>query len=358
MNNLAFMRIGVVVALTASNLAVWGQPTNALVVASDEALRRQVKLVELRTRLAEAATALKQNEVGRAWKIYNEAYEAGKDLADGADLELRQVNEGICYTGLQLAQQAQRRLDLLEASNTVQRILVINPTNSTALQVKRENERLMAETMGRMPSKEALAREADSVKDRTRAAELIQDGRLLYELGQLKEAEEKLMKAAKLDPENHAAVYYLDLVHNREFEQISRAREMSSKKLLLEVERDWSRDILDRPALTEIPRQRPEWPNAYAKFAESNLFVNTSDRRQVLFRKLRTMKLPEIMYENALPLPEVCKSLGDLIRKADLEGRGINLILGPNADVAGDAGGGPAGPGAANLPPAEEIRPI
>ena len=339
------------VALAASTLALWGQPTNPTVVASDEALRRQVKLVEMRARLAEASAALKQNEVTRAWKIYNEAYEGGKDLADGADLELRQVSEGISYTGLQLAQQAQRRLDLAEASNTVQRILVVDPKNTMALQVKKENERLMAESAGRMPSKEALAREADSVADRTRAGELIQDGRLLYELGQLKEAEGKLMEAAKLDPENHASIYYLDLVHNREFEQISRSREASSKKLLLEVERDWSRDILDRPALAEIPRARPDWPNAYAKHQDSNLYVNTSDRRQALFRKLRTLRLPELMYDNPLPLPEVFKTLGDLIRKADLEGKGINLVLGANADSPGDAGGAAPGAGAANLPP-------
>lgn len=75
------------------------------------------------------------------------------------------------------------------------------------------------------------------------AKQSLQEGRFLYENGRLKEAEAKLKEAVALDPKDHAAAYFLDLAQGREFAEISRHREMSSKKLGLEVANAWGKDV-------------------------------------------------------------------------------------------------------------------
>ena len=63
----------------------------------------------------------------------------------------------------------------------------------------------------------------------------IQDGKLLYEMGKLDEAEAKLVQASDQEPNNQAAVYYLNLV-----EQAMRQREAAAKGKLVEVEKAWN----------------------------------------------------------------------------------------------------------------------
>ncbi len=64
---------------------------------------------------------------------------------------------------------------------------------------------------------------------------LVQDGKLLYEMGKLNEAEAKLVQASDQEPINQTAAYYLNLV-----EQAMRQREAVAKSKLVEVEKAWN----------------------------------------------------------------------------------------------------------------------
>ena len=52
---------------------------------------------------------------------------------------------------------------------------------------------------------------------KTKRHRLVQDGKLLYEMDRLDEAEAKLKLALKTDPHNEAALYYLNLVAEAKF---------------------------------------------------------------------------------------------------------------------------------------------
>ncbi|MDB6039727.1 MAG: von Willebrand factor, partial [Verrucomicrobiales bacterium] len=82
-------------------------------------------------------------------------------------------------------------------------------------------------------------------------APLVQDARLLMETGKLDEAEAKLKQAAKKDPENQGAFYYLKLLTERRYQQEARKREIVPGEAMLTVERSWNtpltRDSLPSP---------------------------------------------------------------------------------------------------------------
>jgi general secretion pathway protein D len=64
---------------------------------------------------------------------------------------------------------------------------------------------------------------------------LVQDGKLLYEMGKLNEAEAKLVQAWDQEPNNQTAAYFFNLV-----EQAMRQREVVAKSKLIEVEKAWN----------------------------------------------------------------------------------------------------------------------
>jgi Mg-chelatase subunit ChlD/capsular polysaccharide biosynthesis protein len=74
---------------------------------------------------------------------------------------------------------------------------------------------------------------------KTAAPTLVQDGKLLFEMGKLDEAEAKLKAASKADPSNQAAYYYLNLLNEKRFDEDRNKRDVRSREKLLEVEHAW-----------------------------------------------------------------------------------------------------------------------
>jgi beta-lactamase regulating signal transducer with metallopeptidase domain len=70
-----------------------------------------------------------------------------------------------------------------------------------------------------------LSTTSNSFEDKTKADRLVQDSKLLYEMGKLDDAEVKFKAALALDPENTAAKYYLGLVQSaRQGSQVSQIK--------------------------------------------------------------------------------------------------------------------------------------
>lgn len=121
---------------------------------------------------------------------------------------------------------------------------------------------------------------ASPVTTETNAAKLVESGKLLLEMGKLDEAEGRLEKALAIDTENQRARYYPD--------QIKQARNSKS-----------------------------EHPSA-----------RTTGRREIV-QKLRRIRLDRVFYDN-VPLEEVIRSLHEEIKRGDLHGPVVNIILNPN----------------------------
>jgi type II secretory pathway component GspD/PulD (secretin)/tetratricopeptide (TPR) repeat protein len=301
---------------------------DAPAVATDVAVRMQERVINARTRLADAKVAEARKEILVASQQYNKALELVQGIGPSADAERNEAIAGLSRTTLQLADQAMKRSEYDEAKLHIDRVIKVDPNNKLARQMRAENEKLIEENKGLTPHKEALDTIAVTETNRIEAAKLVQDGKLYYETGRLKEADESLRRALRIQPDNQGAHYYLDLVNARNYATEARLREINSKKLLMEVEQAWA---------DPVKRSQLDIPNPYIR---TNM-VLTSDKRQAIYHKLRTIRLNEWGPIDNLPLSEVIRTISDEARRRDIAvpGRapGLNFIISGNADVVGGA---------------------
>ena len=221
---------------------------------------------------------------------------------------------------LELAGAAQHKGDYKEARTQVDDVLRVDPTNAAAIEFKSGNEKLLAEQRGRIPSEEVRSQVPAIIEDRVKASTLVHDGKLLFEMDKLDEAEAKLKMALKQDPHNEAGLYYLNLVSEAKYTRATKLHEVTMRQDIRAVEQAWA---------NPISREMLPVPNQYAK---TNL-VHTGQGRQTIITKLDRIRLDKVQYDG-LPLGEVINSLNDEAKKRDPEKRGINFLLNQNIDSA------------------------
>ena len=298
-------------------------------VATDEAVRRQEATLVLRNVIAEAKQAESTGDIVRAAKLYEDAYVLVLKISVGIDTETSETVSGLVRVRMELAIDAERRGRFEESNLDLSRVLAVDPKNGEALALKKENDKALMALRGKVPSKDVVAQVPEIVKQKTEAATLAQDGKLLYEMGKIDEAKEKLVAAVKLDPDNRMAFYYLSLIEELRFSRMAKLREMTARDRALQVERAWS-PPLQRDAL---PTPNP--------FATTNL-VHTGPGRQSIQNKLQRIMLNEVLFDG-LPLQQVIQYLSDESAKRDPDKEGINFMINPNIVVSA--------PGAAGIDP-------
>ena len=310
------------VLFTAVNFGAFAQaPAPAAAAAQDairESLVREAAKIDLRQKLADAQVAQRKGDHHLAARLYDEAAALARIAMVGVEEEQRQVITGMTQTRLILAEQAQRRGEFEQADRHANVVLKEDPKNEAVLAFKAQNARVHESFRGRIPSPETIAKIPEAVNDRVRAATLVQDGKLLFEMRKLDEAEIKLQQATKIDPANTAAFAYLNMIREQRHMQENAKREEGSKNMLLQVDNAWN-DPVKRDALPS--------PNPYAR---TNI-VYTGKGRQAIHSKLERIRLDTVTYDG-LPLGEVVKSLSEEAKKRDPEKRGINIIVSANTD--------------------------
>jgi type II secretory pathway component GspD/PulD (secretin) len=298
----------------------------------------QTRVIEAQNRVADARVAEARRETLAASQQYNKALELVQGIGPTADPVRQQATEGLSRTTLQLADQAMKRGDFAEAKLQIDRVLKVDPQNKTALEMRVQNDRLTVETYDKSPHAVALDTLSATETNRVEIAKLVQDGKLYYETGRLLRAEEVLRAAIRLNPDNQAAAYYLDLVMARKFSAEARLRGVNDKQMLLAIDEAWTQ---------AVTRKDLDVPNAAAR---TNM-VHTSGERQAIYNKLRGIRLTEWGPIDNLPLSEVINQISTEVRRRDTDKiPGINIIISPNADASGAAGGPAAGVDAAGLP--------
>jgi type II secretory pathway component GspD/PulD (secretin)/tetratricopeptide (TPR) repeat protein len=292
---------------------------NAEQMASDEAVRRQAARITLREKLAAAQAAFDRHDTVAAGRLYDESWGLIESIGSGVDSERAQVQSGLAQVRLPQAESAQRRGDLRTAKRLIDDLLRVDPNNKEALSFRDQNNKLLHEQEGKIPSEETAAKVQQIAHDKVKVGTLVQDGRVLFEMGKLDEAEAKLRMALKEDPLNSAATYYLNLIREARFDEALNQRDITSRAGLVELEQAWAtppkRDLLPQP-------------NPYAR---TNL-IHTSKGRQLIVDKLNRIRLDKGW--DGLPLSEVIKDLNDEAKKRDPDKRGINFIINPNVESA------------------------
>ena len=295
-------------------------PTEAAV---NEAVYRQANRITLRQKLAEARAAQDRQALPSAAKLYDEAWELVQKIGSGVDAERDQTVAGLAAVRLELARTAQRHGDYSEARTQVNDVLRVDPSNAAAIEFQRGNEKLLAEQRGTIPSPEVRAEVPAIIEDRVKASTLVHDGKLLFEMGKLDEADAKLKQALAQDPHNEAALYYMNLVSEAKYTQAAKLHEVTMRQDIRAVEQAWA---------SPLKRELLPVPNPYA---HTNL-VYTGQGRQAILTKLDRIRLDTVQYDG-VPLGEVINLLSAQSKIRDPEKRGINFLISQNIDSGGAA---------------------
>jgi general secretion pathway protein D len=296
---------------------------NPVVIAEEEAVRRQEATIRLGIKLDEAGAAEKQGHLVEAAKRYQEAVALLPFVQIGSakvDAQKHEAIAGLDRVRIALANRAIKQRDYAEANNQVIAALKADPTNEDLRKLKSQIDKAIVDQQGTVPSPDLVKTIPVYEKQKVEIATLVQDAKLLYEMGKYDRAEAVLKEVLKRDPSNRAAPYYLDLLKEARFADKSRVRESVAKSSMVQVEEGW----LPPTKNEELPVPNP--------MASTNLVYTTPGRQRIL-NKLQRIKLNEVSYD--LPLTEVLKLLKDESRKRDPEGVGINFMINPHSDAAG-----------------------
>jgi general secretion pathway protein D len=322
-----------VLSLLLATATVASAQTSAQDSAVNEAVLRQAGRIALRQKLEDAKAAEGRHDLVTAAKLYDDSWEIARNIGpENCEPEAAQARAGVATVRMELAHAAQSRGDYRDATVQINDVLRVDPSNAAALDLRRANDKILAEQAGTIPDAETQARVPGITKEKVDLSTQVQNARLLYEMGKMDEAAKILVQVAKQDPQNQAAYYYLNLINEKKYNESMNKRDVASRKAIVDIEDAWytppNRDLLP------IPNQ----------YARTNL-IFTGKGRQVIYSKLDRIKLDEVKYEN-LPLGEVINNLFDQAKRRDPERRGINFIINQNVDTGASGGVAPGAPAA------------
>src|SRR5690242_11792696 len=105
-------------------------------VASEEAVRRTARKIDLRTALSNAQALQAKGDLVGAAREYEKAWDLVQQIGVTIDQERAETIKGIATTRLELARHAQDKGNLEEASKQVERVLRVDPNNQDAQHFK------------------------------------------------------------------------------------------------------------------------------------------------------------------------------------------------------------------------------
>jgi hypothetical protein len=325
--------LGLILLLAgAAMLPAQNSPTEEAV---KEAVKRQADTITLRNKLVEARNVEGRGDVVQAAKLYQEAEALVDQIGSGIDAEKAQTLAGLTATRLTLARQAQSRGDLYEADTQVNQVLKADPQNAPALAFQKGNEQMEEALKGKLPSTQVVEQVPIIANEKTEAGTLVQDGKLLYEMGKLEEADAKLSEALKLDPDNAGAYYYLNIIKQAKYGRTAMQHTVDTQTRITDVEKQW---------VLPTTHNLPAIANPYAR----NTLIYTGPGRQSIVDKLDRIRLDNVTYgdqSSGLPLSEVLRDLTEKVRLRDPDKKGINFLINPNTDNSGPAIASAANPG-------------
>src|SRR5436190_4359688 len=216
--------------LLAGVAASFAQPPGSGSPAVDEGIRRQAAKKELRDVLVQADATQRRHDLQQAAKLYDAAWDKVVYVGEPqVSMEAEVTKAGLASVRLELARAAQRRGQLLEASSEIKDVLRVDPHNLSALEFERANEQMIAAQKGRVPDKETLEMLPAIAEDRAKAATLVRDAAVLFEMKKLDEASAKLKQARAVDPSNQSIYYYWNLIQEARYLEAQNKRDVASR---------------------------------------------------------------------------------------------------------------------------------
>ena len=306
--------------------------------ANAEVVRRQAAIIELKKELDEAKNVEDTGNHREAAKLYEKAWERVESIgfkAKGIDVESAATLEGLTRVRLALANRYANNGNLTEARKELKRILVLSPNNFVARGQLQSIDAQIEKLRGRMPSEETIGGIKDVIEEKTQAATLVQDGKLLYEMARYDQAEAKLKQALKIDPVNRGAGHYMVLVQEAKNNIQVKKRDMTSREAIKNVTKEW---------VAPTSHEGLQVPNELANLSNTNNFptkIYTGPGRARIHRILHNIQLerfPVTGTADNLSLRDIITDLTVLIDGIVPEG--INIIVDQNTGQIQQSGFG------------------
>ncbi len=296
--------------------------------AEAEALKRQEIAIIVGQFLAQAAQ-MERNDREAAAKQYEQAIALTAKVSQGVEKEREQAIAGLVRVRLQQALDSQRRADFAEAADIVGRAVVFAPDHPELVRFNRQNEQAQALFIARNPGKQTQLRINEVKEQKGNVKALLQDGKFLYELRDLAEAEAKFREVVRLDPGNDIAFAYLRRIQSTRADDAAKRKESAFGDRLADVDRAW----LPPNKASLLPTPNPLVHNPVA---------HTSKGRSLILQKLESIKIPEINALEGFSMTEVIDLIDKLTKKNDPASEGLNFIINPNITNTLTRGGGAA----------------
>ncbi len=156
-----------------------------------------------------------------------------------------------------------------------------------------------------------LSSRTNSFDNQTKADQLVQEAKLLYEMGKLEEAETKLKAAIILNPDNQTAYYYRDLSEKAREARLA-ATFSTSNGMTWKVSPSTNYSGLVQPA-----SQNPNFPQL-------------KPGRQKIVEKLNRIRLARVSFDQ-LSLEEVVRQLNEAAGQNDPAKVGVNFLTATNS---------------------------
>lgn len=297
------LSLGLAAFLVLPALAPAQTNDSAITMAVNQSVLDQANTIVLRQKLADAQATAQRGDIIDAAKLYRDCFDLAQRIGSGIDAETAQAVSGLAYTSMVIARDAQSRGDLREADVRVEIVLNADPKNPEALAFKRKNDQLLEAMKGKIPSAAVMDQVPQMASQKVDASTLVQDGKVFYEMGKFDESAARMKDALKLDPDNKAAVYYLNLIGEAKYSRNATQHALDSRLRMDQVEKQW---VLPMPDV-QLPV-----PNPYA----TNTLTYTGPGRQIIIDKLNRIRLDHLSFDG-LPLSEVVRTLTDQAKLRD-----------------------------------------
>jgi type II secretory pathway component GspD/PulD (secretin)/beta-lactamase regulating signal transducer with metallopeptidase domain len=136
--------------------------------------------------------------------------------------------------------------------------------------------------------------------DKTESSQLVQDGKLLYEMGKFEDAEAKLKAALALNPDNQGAFYYLRLVRQAFYAREGHNRTNQPANSTEEVPKAWSPKVgigmpVPNPYVTNADTHTPSGRDPTAPQFEMRVFKVDTNAFASGLRGVRNLQTNDIV---------------------------------------------------------------
>ena len=303
------------VFLAAPVVRAQSSASDTAAAVAEEAARRQADMVTLQQELTKAQDAAKRNDLDQAAQLYGHCYTLSTGIGEPDSAISRQVVAERSAVLLQLARRDESRGNYEAAKQNIDLVLASDPHNETALAMQKQNDEKIQETAGMHPSVAVQEQIAAYGTNQVEVNTLIQDGKLLMEMGRYDDADAKLKKAIELEPGNLPAQNYRAQILTRRSMQADHRNDVSNDRALQEVGEAWN--------VPEKVRQLTPKPNAFNRM---NPAVFTGKGRDVIMTKIDRIRVENVNYPD-LSLKDVLEDLAKRIKDRDPEGKGINFYF-------------------------------